>query len=119
MSSPLHWTYSYRELYYSSFTPNLAPVGKLEDLLVMILERINPRVLEASMTLGRDGRLLEACWQFEVYRAATSVLREMVVSADVGQVCDISHALWLCVLLRENGVHEFALAFVAVPATRT
>jgi hypothetical protein len=87
-SSPLHWTYSYRELYSSRIHPHLAPVGNLKDLLVMVLERINPRVLGDSMTLGRDGRLLEACWQFEVYRAATSVLRETVVSANVGQVCN-------------------------------
>lgn len=93
LSSPLHWTYSFRELYSSRINPHLDPVGNVTDLLVMVLERINPRVLEKSMTLGRDGRLLEACWQFEVYRAATSVLRETVVSTNVGQVCNRSHAL--------------------------
>lgn len=66
----------------------------------MVLERIDPHVLENSMTLGKDGRLLEACWQFEVYRAATSVLRETVVSTDVGQVRNRSQALWLCALSR-------------------
>lgn len=98
MSSPLHWIYSFRELYSSRINPHLAPAGNLKELLVMVLERINPCVLETSMTLGRDGRLLEACWQFEVYRAATSVLAETVVSTNVGQVCNNSQTLWQCAL---------------------
>jgi hypothetical protein len=53
--------------FYTSRSPEMAPVV-LKDLLIRVMERMDPKVLANTMGVGTDGRPLERCWYVYVYR---------------------------------------------------
>jgi len=56
-----------------------------KSFLIDTFTAMNSRALESSLSVGKDGRLLERMWQMEFYRAATQVLPpDVFISPDVG-----------------------------------
>lgn len=91
----MHWTYTYRQLYsgrinaVSGALAGLAAptVEAMTQLLVALLERVDPRVLRETMSIGTDDRVLEACWHFELYRVAMRLFYGIIISPSAGKVC--------------------------------
>ena len=70
-------------------SPFKLPVGSILDLLIRIVECLDPRVLECTLAFASGGQQLhqERCWQMEVYRVCQSLLPlRTTISPDVGPV---------------------------------
>jgi hypothetical protein len=66
----------------------LAPTS-LRELVIRIIERMDPYTIQSTMSLDSEQRPLERCWQMEVYRALMQTLalpKGAVPSSDVGKV---------------------------------
>ena len=72
-TSPLHRFYFLRK-HYRGKQQTLRPDQGMAGLLVSILERMDPLVLQTSYGRGVQGQLLERAWQMEIYRAAAGLL---------------------------------------------
>ena len=72
-TSPLHRFYFLRK-HYRGKQQTLRPDRGMAGLLVSILERMDPLVLQTSYGRGVQGQLLERAWQMEIYRAAAGLL---------------------------------------------
>ena len=81
-TSPLHRVYFLR-----GQQQHLPQDLGVAELLVRILERMEPLVLQTACGHGVQHQLLERAWQMEIYRAAACVLPpEHWLSPDVGNV---------------------------------
>ena len=81
-TSPLHRVYFLR-----GQQQHLPQDLGVAELLVRILERMEPLVLQTACGHGVQHQLLERAWQMEIYRAAACVLpSEHWLSPEVGNV---------------------------------
>ncbi|RIB01765.1 hypothetical protein C2G38_2229733 [Gigaspora rosea] len=64
-----------------------SPLNTFKDFIISVFAKMNSKVLQKSLGVGNDCRLLERVWQMEFYRASMQVLPEDIyVSVDVGAV---------------------------------
>ncbi|CAG8693980.1 7807_t:CDS:2, partial [Acaulospora morrowiae] len=64
-----------------------SPPNSFKDFIISVFSKMNSRVLQKSLGVGNDCRLLECVWQIEFYRASMQVLpMNIYASVDVGAV---------------------------------
>jgi hypothetical protein len=74
-----------RKFYASS--SGTSTVTRLDDLLLRVLDHLDPCVLTNTLGVGTNGLPLERSWQMAFYQACMAVLPPgHVVSPDVGKV---------------------------------
>ena len=88
LTSPLHRADLMRSVYLpGSCLPTIESNSSMLDLLTCILQRLDPHVLSVTLSLGMDHLILLRCWQMEVYRACSGLLKHpAAVSPDIGKV---------------------------------
>jgi Fe2+ or Zn2+ uptake regulation protein len=91
-TSPLHRIWCMHKHYKGRLaSTQLAPTS-LRELVIRIIERMDPYALQSTMSLDSEQRPLERCWQMEVYRALMQTLpKGAVPSSDVGKVRVVHH----------------------------
>ena len=71
--------------FYASNT-GTSTVTSLDDLVLRVLDHLDPNVLNNTLGVGTNGLPLERSWQMAFYQACMAVLPPGdVVSPDVGQ----------------------------------
>lgn len=79
-------------------------VTRLDDLLLRVLDQLDPIVLTNTLGVGKNGRPLERSWQMAFYQACMAVLPSgVVVSPDVGKVSQYGRASSIEQLQLESG----------------
>lgn len=78
--------------FYGSST-GTETVTSLDDLLLRVLDRLDPNVLNNTLGVGTNGLPLERSWQMAFYQECMAVLSPGdVVSPDVGKASHCGRA---------------------------
>ncbi|CAG8688488.1 6915_t:CDS:2, partial [Acaulospora morrowiae] len=72
---------------FGSVTRSKSPPNSFKDFIISVFTKMNSKVLQKSLSVGNDCRLLERVWQMEFYHASMQVLPvNIYASVDVGAV---------------------------------
>jgi hypothetical protein len=78
---------TYLQNRFGSVTRSKSPPNSFKDFIISVFAKMNSKVLQKSLGVGNDCRLLERVWQMEFYRASMQVLPvDIYASVDVGAV---------------------------------
>ncbi|CAG8472335.1 7217_t:CDS:2 [Acaulospora colombiana] len=78
---------TYLQNRFGSVTRSKSPPNSFKDFIISVFAKMNSKVLQKSLGVGNDCRLLESVWQMEFYCASMQVLPvDIYASVDVGAV---------------------------------
>ncbi|CAG8557123.1 11773_t:CDS:2 [Acaulospora colombiana] len=78
---------TYLQNRFGSVTRSKSPPNSFKDFIISVFAKMSSKVLQKSLGVGNDCRLLERVWQMEFYRASMQVLPvDIYAFVDVGEI---------------------------------
>ncbi|CAG8621772.1 22928_t:CDS:2, partial [Racocetra persica] len=98
---------TYLQNRFGSVARSKSPPNSFKDFIILVFAKISSKVLQKSLDIDNDYRLLERVWQMEFYHASMQVLpADIYASVDIGAIFGSEGCLYFYINDQRNWAIE-------------